>query len=606
MSSKKQGGRYLKGISSFRVTKEFDSLVVAEYLSALDCPRALMVAILFREGEHDQLSKLEFNPANYNSVVDCRDAYAATKFLSKYKGLTLTNDLDEVALAKFQEFEALCKQTNVRFKSLRYDRHTAGRIVWLHSAVIRKIERILGDFSADEFFAAPDWGPGASTLIKRRDASPVKKFQYETGITRDLYDLVPLTMLSEVYPQWAYRLSLSGFPTFQTGNKVITVPKDASTNRVIAVEPGINLWFQKSIGEMIQRRLFRCGIDLRFQSRNQKLAYLGSLTNKIASIDLSSASDSIALSVVEELLPPRWFHLMDACRSHFGTLNGRTVKWEKFSSMGNGFTFQLESLIFYAVAACCAEYLHISSADVSAYGDDVLLPSVCYEIFREIIEFYGFRLNGKKSHYDSPFRESCGAHYFSGVDVKPIYLKDRVESVPAIYRLANAVRRQAHRRNGNYGCDARLRPVFDLLVSKVPRALRLWIPETLGDGGFIVNFDEATPSRARHGIEGYRVQNVVDISKAYEDFTEGYLLASLWKLPEVPCSFYYTRLQQARLLLGLDESPLQEGHTKLQAIAGSLNFGTLEGRNSVPLSGRLRLNLANSLVQQWYDLGPWV
>lgn len=605
MSSKKYGSQFLKGLTRFRVPEEITSQAIEEYLTALDCPRSLTVLTLFRNGEFEQLVGLEFDPRLYDSMESCRDAYAATKFLSKYKAFAMNLDLDEVALKKFREFELLCKHTNGRFRNLALDPLFKGRAVWLHNAVIRKIAKILGDFGAEEFFSMPDWGPGASTLIKRRDASSVKKFQCETGITRDLYSLIPLSLMEKVYPLWARQLNLVGYPNFQVGNKVITVAKDAQTNRVIAVEPGINLWFQKSIGEMVGKRLLRYGIDLRFQSRNQELAKKASLTGDLATVDLSSASDSIALSVVEALLPPRWFHLMDASRSHFGTLDNSLVRWEKFSSMGNGFTFQLESLIFYAIAVCCTEYLHISSTDVSTYGDDVILPCASLELFSEMLGFYGFRMNVKKSHFDSPFRESCGAHYFSGRDVKPIYLKDRVKSIPAIYRLANAVRRQAHRRTERYGCDRIFQRLFEHLVHVVPAALRLRIPTTLGDGGFISNFDEATPSRARHGLEGFRVHNLVEVSKTYLDETDGYLLAALWRLPKYDHNEYRDRAMVAAYLRKALEMELWDADARLKATATKQHGRKKAQRNSVELNGRLKFLVADSLVQQWYDLGPW-
>jgi hypothetical protein len=576
MSSKKYGGRFLSGISSYRVPRELSSQAVEEFLSALDCPRSLTVWLLFSNKEHDQLANLEFNPKWYNDLVSLRDSYAATKFLSKYKGLTLSRDLDEVAIEKFKLFESLCRDTNRRFRNLQSDRQFSGPIVWLHNAVIRKIASILGDFSADEFFLTPDWGPGASTLIKRRDASPAKKFRCETGITRDLYNLIPWETMSDAYPSWALQLVESGYPDFQVGNKVITVAKDATTNRVIAVEPGINMWFQKSVGDMIGRRLRRCGVDLRWQSRNQQLARLGSLDSSLTTVDLSSASDSIARGLVEEIIPSRWFHLMDACRSHYGALNNSLLKWEKFSSMGNGFTFQLESLIFYAAAYCCAEYHHVDTSNVSAYGDDVILPTACFELFSRLVEFYGFRLNVKKSHFDSPFRESCGAHFYLGIDVKPIYLKDRVESVPAVYRLANAVRRLAHRYNNRYGCDARFQAVFELLVSSVPLPYRLRIPNDLGDGGFISCLDEATPSRARHGLEGYRVKCVMEVSRTYQDDTNGYLLAALWQLKASVDQDFGFREHSADVLLRQPKRVFEERHLRLKAIATFLTPALLQ------------------------------
>jgi hypothetical protein len=281
--------------------------------------------------------------------------------------------------------------------------------------------------------------------------------------------------------------------------------------------------------------------------------------------------------------------------------------------MGNGFTFQLEALIFYAVAVCCAEYLSLSSHQVSAYGDDVVLPTACYEVFAEMMSFYGFRVNVKKSHFDSAFRESCGAHFYSGIDVKPIYLKDRVKSVPAIYRLANAVRRQAHRRNNRFGCDASFRRTFELLVSSIPVALRFRIPEGLGDGGFISNFDEATPSRVRKGDGlGYQpapfaVPNVVEVSKTYYDDTVGYLLAALWRLQDNGDLDFGFREHVGNVVLRSLERDCDERRTMLKAIASWIRPQDHQmGYNSVPSGGRTFYRVANSMVRQWYDLGPWL
>jgi len=589
MSSKMYSSNILSNARNYRVAPEVTSAAVDEFFIALDCPRALTAYMLFKYQEHEQLANLVCDPLDYRNMAEFRDAYAATKFLSKYGDLSLDYDLDKVALEKFKKFESLCARTNSRFRNLATDPQFKGPIVWLHNATIRKISKILGEFDFEELISSANWGPGATTTIKSRDASPANKFQHEAGITRDLHSLFPLEVLRGVYPLWASQLSDVGYPNFQIGNKVVTVPKDATTNRVIAIEPGINLWFQKAIGDMIGRRLSRFGIDLRRQSVNQNLARVGSLDSSLATIDLSSASDSISKKVVEELMPPRWHALLDSARSRFGLLDGAQFEWNKFSSMGNGFTFQLESLIFYAAADSCREYLQLPShspvskevvngithvcrtsdrhADqvVSVYGDDIIIPSKCLALFSALIEFYGFTINMKKTHFSSPFRESCGAHFYAGIDVKPIYFKNRLSDVLSVYRMANAIRRLAHRRAGMLGCDLAFRKVFGLLMNSVPKSLRLRIPETLGDGGFIANLDEASPQRARHCIEGYFVSHLVGVAKSYKSDQIGVLLSRLWV-----------------------QSMKEEG-------------------NDIPLRDRVKLRfISRTLIQQWPNLGPWV
>lgn len=588
MSFKEHDSRYLKGAREFRVKARVEDSVIEKFLCSLSCPRALTVWLLFKSGEHAQLASLGFNPEDYDGLTATRDAYFATKFLSKFKGLTLGYNLEDVALAKFSEFEALCKSTNERFTDLGVDPLFCGLTVQLHNAVVRKISRVLGTFDAEEFFDRPDWGPGATTLIRRRDASPEVKFQCETGITRDLHDLLPLNLLSVAFPHWSVVLAGNQFPNYQVGNKVITVEKDAKTNRVIAVEPGVNLFFQKSVGEMIRKRLLPFGIDIRNQRANQEAARKGSFTNLTATVDLSSASDSISWAVVQELIPVRWYTVLDSCRSRYGHLKGALVRWEKFSSMGNGFTFPLQTLIFYAVACCCTEYHGADLDEVRVYGDDIVIPSVAFETFSAMLDFYGFRINRNKSFVNSQFRESCGAHYYAGVDVKPFYLKDRISSLLSVFKTANSIRRRSH--VPLVGCDERFRSVWHFVVNCVPKALRLVIPETLGDGGFIGNFDEATPHRARHGIEGYHVKTIALCSRKRVEERPGYLLAELWRIDGRSKKDFAPRMPTRLIALQYkrDEPPQDR----------------LARKNKIP-SGETRLCVLKSLVRQWVDLGPW-
>jgi hypothetical protein len=249
-------------LRSFRVSSGATSDAVYNFLEALDCPRALSVSILYRYGEHKQLVDLECNPSDYDLVVRFKAAYAATEFLSKSKFLKLDRDLKTVALSKFDEIESRCKRINSRFSRLESDPQFRGSTVWLLNAVERKISSILGEFNFDEFVDAANWGPGATTRIPSRGASSTNKFQLEAGITRDLYELIPMDLIIRAYPIWGEHLKSRGdFPSFEVGNKLTTVPKNAKTDRVIAIEPGFNLWFQKAVGTMIRRRLLRNGID---------------------------------------------------------------------------------------------------------------------------------------------------------------------------------------------------------------------------------------------------------------------------------------------------------------------------------------------------------
>lgn len=535
MSSLKRRSSELSEIArSFRASSSTTTEVIFNYLSSIDTPKSLAVWLLFQTKEHDQLTELKCDATDYLDGYRFRLDYTAVNFLSKAIFLRTTFKKDEVAVAKFLDFEEQCKSTNIRFRNPALDPNYHGPNVWLLNATRRIISRILGDYSGGEFVESTNWGPGVSTLIKGEDVSVFKKFHQEGGITRDLYDFVR-PWFSTAYPLWQTHRALeteASWFEFQVGNEVVTVPKNSKTDRVIAIEPGINLWFQKALGAMVRRRLRRVGIDLNSQVKNQQLAWEGSKNHLLATVDFSSASDSISLEVVRDLLPPRWFQIMDLCRSKFGSIKGSSFRWEKFSSMGNAFTFELESLIFYAASVAVLEFQgqNASVSQISVFGDDVIIPADCFELYSSFCGFLGFTVNRKKSFSTGEFRESCGSHFFGGISCKPIFLKERLSHVESFFKLANGIRNLAHRHNHYCGCDARFLDCWTDLFRRVPKPLRLGVPSSAGDVGFVSNFDEATPSRARYGVEGYYYRALSTSSIRASTDHPDLLLARLWQL----------------------------------------------------------------------------
>jgi len=553
---------------TFRVSPSFTDEAILRFLEGIHSPRSLSVWILYKYKEFSQLVDLDIEPEHYNDPVRFRDDYTATLFLSKSDFLPLAVSKKDAAFKKFFVYEDQCRRTNSLFRSPSLPLHTKGANAWLLNATKRKIEMILGDFSPEEFVNSAYWGPGVSTLMKGEDVSAVNKFQSETGITPDLDNFIS-PWIALAYPTWLEHVRSRGGFKHQMGNEVVTVPKNSKTDRVIAIEPGWNLWFQKGCGAMIRRRLARVGIDLNSQERNQQLAQEGSSTALLATVDFSSASDSISTSIVRELLPARWFSLLNVCRSKIGVdAENRVIRWEKFSSMGNGFTFELESLIFYAAALAVCESESVPTDQVSVFGDDVIIPNSAFTPFADFSAYLGFTVNTSKSFHSSYFRESCGSHYFNGSDCKPIFLKKKLSNVQTVYKLANSIRMLAHRRNSHHGCDRRLRTCWVYLYSGVPKPLRLGTTFGVGDSAFVVNFDEATPSLAHQnprfsGFEGYLVESLVEVAvtRPFDDI--GLLLA--------------------RVSRGSER----------------------EYGNTYTLRGRTRTRIQRVLVPRWYNLGEW-
>ncbi len=378
-------------------------------------------------GEYKKLIdfKIDYSTIDMNDAIYARQIQA---LYSKLDFLELGIDRDQVTFDKFLACEEKCRDTNRRF------RMQSGEILSPDAESIlfmaqRKISDILGPLP-DRGLLDFTFGPGANTNVNSRCANPRVKLSADitcsTNLTRDVAGL-----LSEV-PHWAVLHSFfeddekSLLNVTVTHGKLSFVPKTSLTHRPIVVEPLLNSFFQKGVGKFIRQRLKRAGVDLQDQSKNQRLAEAGSRYGHLATIDLSSASDCISRNLVYSLLPYDWADELDLLRTPSVTYGDTVIHLEKFSSMGNGYTFELESLIFYALAYSVCRYLVLPMEGLSVYGDDLIVPVDAFDLLGRILEICGFSMNMEKSFSKGPFRESCGADYFHGMDIRPFYLKTRI------------------------------------------------------------------------------------------------------------------------------------------------------------------------------------
>lgn len=463
------------------VMSKADHRLVYEFLNRLDCARSLTVWILFEHQQFEDIVNLSFNPLHYNDVETARHALQATELLRKHEDLPTSIDKDAVAMEKFLEAERVCSVTNDRMR----ESNSHDTLIF---SVRQKIASILGDLDIEEILELSGWGPGVTLTRTGREATVTNKFRQYVELTPALgIHLKPC--MGAISPRWQPH-----FKYFE-GNRVITVPKNAKTNRVIAVEPSMNLFLQKGVGSAIRKRLKRCGVDLRDQTVNQKLAQSGSLTGLLATVDFSAASDTISYMTIMELLPYNWFQLLDTLRSPRGFVNGELIEWEKFSSMGNGFTFELESLIFYAIAkSLCTAHLTHEESPVNIYGDDLICLSRDIEVLLDAFSFFGFKINESKSYWTTYYRESCGSHFWGGTDITPVYLRrylyNRKNSIQEIYSFHNRVVELSRRTIAPDFRDKRYKGVISYLFHSVPERARIRIPYGFGNGGFYTCYSD--------------------------------------------------------------------------------------------------------------------
>jgi hypothetical protein len=282
---------------------------------------------------------------------------------------------------------------------------------------------------------------------------------------------------SKIIPPNGDDFVYSCVPVHVSCGKLVFVPKNAKTMRPIVVEPNLNGLAQKGIGTFIKDRLLRiASLNLRDQTRNREAAYRGSVDGSLATIDLASASDTLSLGCVAELLPTEWFDFLGRYRTgEVQTDSGDIIVLEKFSSMGNGYTFELESLIFWALSYGCCRALDLDLSEVSVFGDDIIVPTAAYDLLKECLEWYGFEVNTEKSYHEGPFRESCGADWFRGCDVRPFYLRKLI-SDQVLYSFHNWAMRNGERELAAIIHDWTWEP------------LRLYGPDGYGDGHLLGGF----------------------------------------------------------------------------------------------------------------------
>jgi hypothetical protein len=456
--------------------------------------------------------EIPYSEVSLNDAIYSRQIQG---FFQKLEILNLGFDKGMVAAKRFAQSELMCRETN---RTLAYHRRKPNFRESFVDVVLHYAQRKIGDIlgavpSQDEL--QHQFGPGANTSVKSSLANPRAKLSARLECSSNMMPTVS-EFLYET-PMWAELHAFSDceshwiVPVTLVPGKLIFVPKNAKTLRSIVVEPVLNSFFQKGFGTYLKSRLLRSGVDLCDQTRNQDLARRGSVDGSLCTVDLSMASDCLSIELVAELLPAPWFDCLDQLRTGYVKLpadyaeyirssfaeaghspdsgsmydfSSESIRLEKFSSMGNGFTFELESLIFFGLVYGVCRALHLPVRDISVYGDDLIVPKAAFSRLVEVLSYCGFEVNPSKSFSDGPFRESCGADYLHGIDIRPFYLKSQI-SDRILYTAHNWFIRH---------CERDLAAACGRLCVSTPK---LYGPDGYGDGHLIGSYHLVTTRKSR-------------------------------------------------------------------------------------------------------------
>lgn len=381
------------------------------------------------------LSDADAFPTHVSSV-NLPDKIA--EFRAKYQMYNLNRKAEASSVAEwqrkdawdsFQVIQGEMKSFNESFRPTKY--HRKAREI---------IRNLLPEFHfvQDDVWALCTFGPGTFHGAVRHalGSSTHYKIGGQQTVTRRARSLAGKVILKH-FPNWAEHLRSRHY-TLVGGNRPSHVPKDVRKCRPISIEPSLNVFLQQGVGRWLGRYMKRCGFaDIHDgQAVNRRLA--ASLDN--ATIDLSNASDTISRALVEYLLPWDWFAVLDTIRSHEYDYRGCVGTYHNFSSQGNAFTFPLETLIFKAIVMA---YTGLSRSEVTVYGDDIIVPvthatRAVYGLGRS-----GFTVNTEKSYWGQHdderryFRESCGADWYRGQLVTPVYYRRDVQNLADLAVLHN-------------------------------------------------------------------------------------------------------------------------------------------------------------------------
>lgn len=220
--------------------------------------------------------------------------------------------------------------------------------------------------------------------------------------------------LSKYEAKVLYSMSTNRFEAFKTrlekvmiitqGSRLSSVYKNRKSRRCINVESLFNVLLQRQAALGLREILASVGNDLEV---GQQIHQHRISCPDIATVDFSSASDRVHLQLVKWLFPSRVVDDLMKYRSFITYVGNTAYVPEKLSSMGCGFTFEVMTMAFLAIARAL-------DPSATVYGDDVIINNESAPLFCDVMVQAGLKVNEGKSFIGSKLRESCGSFFMDG------------------------------------------------------------------------------------------------------------------------------------------------------------------------------------------------
>lgn len=213
------------------------------------------------------------------------------------------------------------------------------------------------------------------------------------------------------------------------GSRFTTVPKDELRRRGICVEPTLNMFFQLGCKRWLDHQLLaKFNMNKADQQEiNRRLARQGSINQSYCTIDLKDASDLIPKQLLNHIFPTAVASVLTDMRSPTFEIDGAIHDMEMLSSMGNGFTFPIMTLLISSIVRSVYRLNGIhpkNGKNYAVWGDDIVTINDLYPQIIFALKSFNFIINEDKSFSAGFFRESCGGDYLRGFDVRGVYIKE--------------------------------------------------------------------------------------------------------------------------------------------------------------------------------------
>lgn len=446
-------------------------------------PTALAASAAVANGEWPKLKSLVVTPSDYDDAESYFYDNLCVDFLRKADIPGMRHQRKQVAIETFWACEAQCAATNARLDpmihNVTYD-NVDDRVLTFVGEWRKEISSVLKGYFPQTL--VPRFSRGSTYADVGRKVTIPHKMTSRPTVSRGARSLLPMWEQTAWFRGLAHEFPNRTDPRTVRGNIFFTVPKDWEKDRGCCREASINVTFQLDAAKAMRRALYAYGVDLnKGQEIHQQLARKASAgILDLATVDMSNASDTLCRKLPQLVLPNMWYLLLNSLRAPITRMpNGSDVYLNKFSSMGNGFTFELETLVFITLARTIARLRGVDPLTCICYGDDLIVPRQIVKDVLAGLRLFGFTPNSKKTFINGVFRESCGGDFFDGTPVRGVYAKELPDEPQEWIALANSLRRRLLDVPSRWD---RLRPVWHELINQIPSGIRKCRgPESMGD-----------------------------------------------------------------------------------------------------------------------------